>query len=177
MNKNSVLTVVFAGLTFLSGCRDNKALEKGYDAVVSENYAYFRFPVDNAEGTWIWNFGPDSVLNYAWMVQVKLSGESIEFGYSNFKYDGTSQTKGTLDMLLMSGQVNFWENRKYVGGQAGLKAFRDKSSVVIFMDGGEYLEQFQGECPKEVLLKTDGNMIYATRVKVPVKYEINEPGQ
>jgi len=177
MNKFSVSTVIFAGLILLSGCGDNKALEKGYEAVVSENYAYFRFPVNNAEGTWTWNFGPDSVLNYAWMVQVKLSGESIEFGYSNFKYDGTSQTKGTLDMLLMSGQVNFWENGEYVGGQAGLKAFRDKSSVVIFMDNKEYLEQFQEEQPKEVLLKTNGNMIYATRIKVPVKYEINEAGK
>ena len=175
MNKLKAFILIFVAFILLSGCRNKKTLENGYEAVVLENHAYFKFPVENADGTWKWNFGPDSILNYAWMVQVNLAGESIEFGYSNFKFDGATLKEGTLPALLMSGQVNFWKNREYISGRPGLKAFRDKNSVVIFMENKEYLEKFQNERPQSVLFKTDGNMTYKKSIKVPVKYQINKP--
>jgi hypothetical protein len=175
MNKSKAFILIFVTFILPSGCRNKKALENGYEAVVSENHAYFKFPVENADGTWKWDVGPDSILNYEWMVKVTLAGESIELGYSKYKFEGTTQQEGTLQMLLMSGQVNFWKNRKYDQGRRGLKAFRDKNSIVIFMENKEYLEKFQNERPRFVLFKTDGNMIDEKNIRIPVKYQINEP--
>ena len=108
------------------------------------------------------------------MVQVTLGGENIEFGYSHFKFEGTSEKQGTLQMLLMSGQVNFWKNKEYVSGLGGLRAFRDENSVVVFMEKEEYLEKFQDERPRSVLFRTEGNMMNKKSIRVPVKYEVDE---
>jgi len=142
---------------------------------VTQEAAVFWFPVEDADRTWRWGHTIVGALEYAWWVRVSLLGKEYELGYSHFKAPNSNEEQGNLQELLLSGQVNVWDNGRYVKGTGGVSAKRVGSGVAIRLTEPEFLAAFRDERPEQVLMRTHGYMLNKKDETVQVTYA-QEPG-
>lgn len=77
-------------------------------AIVTDSIINFWFPVENADGEWIWNLAPEHAGEHSWIITFHIGEETYKLGYRHSsKYP--PKVRGSLIDLLEDGITCIWK--------------------------------------------------------------------
>jgi hypothetical protein len=170
----SMQRYLLIALLLVAGAADASA-QSGTTSVVSSTTAEFTIPLPRpVPAAWKWNQATTSnnSLEYTWVVSVKNSGTTYEFGFFLYKYPGSSEKSGSLQALLGAGQKSVFEQDAEGRGTILSDARVDVSVVggalVIRITEAALVMRIFRDRPASVIVRT--RTPEATFETVPVTY-------
>jgi hypothetical protein len=133
------------------------ALTPPFRAVVRAAEAEFIFSI-SPRSDWEWNAADtrDNRLEYGWGVEVSNGPDTYEFGFSKFKYPGSSPARGDLGALLDAGQMSLWERKgpsAALVNDGGIAVACGADTIVVTVEGKENVERLFSTRPERVVFK------------------------
>ena len=144
-------------------------------AIVTKDAAVFQFLIEDVKQRWQWDDTYDMALEYAWWVEITLGEKVYTIGYSHFQGPGSTAKQGYLQELLLSGQVDVWDQGRSVLRGKGLRAEVNESGILIHLTDPKLLQSIHAERPEKAIFKSEGQKLKKNKMDKTEEITVQYP--